>query len=332
MNVTDQLAEIDYARDGYQQGFVRIAHSVHRSAYGWIPLPVVQIKNGNGPVVLVMAGVHGDEYEGQLAIGKLIRNLSVEDVTGTLLLLPQANYPAAIAGLRTSPIDDGNLNRAFPGSTNAGPTAAIAHFIESELMPRVDVAIDLHSGGSSLAHAPTAFVDPGSDSENTESAIDIINAFGLPYAALYDRQHYPNHTCGAALRNGVMSIGAELGGCGTLTRHTQQLADDGLRRVLVLIKCLKASMLPSTPASPSQIVDTNGEDLMYSYAEGVFEPAAEPGDSVSSEQIAGRIHTPEVPWQDPIEIRFKRDAVVLARRHPARVQRGDCLYQLGRPR
>jgi len=35
------------------------------SAYGWIPIPVVCIKNGDGPRVLLMGGNHGDEYEGQ---------------------------------------------------------------------------------------------------------------------------------------------------------------------------------------------------------------------------------------------------------------------------
>jgi predicted deacylase len=42
---------------------------VHRSAYGWIPIPVACVKNGAGPRILLMAGNHGDEYEGQVALG-----------------------------------------------------------------------------------------------------------------------------------------------------------------------------------------------------------------------------------------------------------------------
>src|SRR6202048_3028591 len=63
-------AEIDFDRDGKQHGFIRLPYSVHRSAYGWIPIPVACIKNGVGPRVLLMAGNHGDEYEGQVALGK----------------------------------------------------------------------------------------------------------------------------------------------------------------------------------------------------------------------------------------------------------------------
>jgi uncharacterized protein len=105
-------AEIDFDRDGKQHGFIRLPYSVHRSAYGWIPIPVACVKNGDGPRVLLMAGNHGDEYEGQVALGKLIRSLEAEKVHGRIIILPSANFPAAMAGMRTSPLDEGNLNRS----------------------------------------------------------------------------------------------------------------------------------------------------------------------------------------------------------------------------
>jgi hypothetical protein len=64
-------SEIDYDRDGKQTGFLRLPYSVHRSAYGWIPVPIVMFKNGAGPTALMMSGNHGDEYEGQIALTKL---------------------------------------------------------------------------------------------------------------------------------------------------------------------------------------------------------------------------------------------------------------------
>jgi predicted deacylase len=38
-----------------------------------------------------------------------------------------------MAGMRTSPLDEGNLNRSFPGDPYGGPTAQIADYIESVL-------------------------------------------------------------------------------------------------------------------------------------------------------------------------------------------------------
>ena len=73
-------SEVDFDRDGKQVGFLRLPHSVHRSAYGWIPIPVACIRNGDGPRVLLMAGNHGDEYEGQIAFSTLLRALQASDV------------------------------------------------------------------------------------------------------------------------------------------------------------------------------------------------------------------------------------------------------------
>ena len=80
-------SEIDYEADGKQAGYLRLPHSVHRSAYGWIPIPIVQIKNGSGPTILLIAGNHGDEYEGQVAVTKLAKDLQPEMLQGRVILL-----------------------------------------------------------------------------------------------------------------------------------------------------------------------------------------------------------------------------------------------------
>jgi hypothetical protein len=66
--------DIDFGRDGKQTGFLRLPHSVHRSAYGYIAIPLVAIRSGQGPRVLLTAGNHGDEYEGQIVLTKLARS------------------------------------------------------------------------------------------------------------------------------------------------------------------------------------------------------------------------------------------------------------------
>src|SRR3546814_2542502 len=39
----------------------------------FVPIPIAVIKNGTGPSVLLIAGNHGDEYEGQVLLTRLIR-------------------------------------------------------------------------------------------------------------------------------------------------------------------------------------------------------------------------------------------------------------------
>lgn len=57
--------ELAFDKDGKQAGVLHLPYSVTRSAYGMIDIPVAVIKNGDRPSVLLMAGNHGDEYEGQ---------------------------------------------------------------------------------------------------------------------------------------------------------------------------------------------------------------------------------------------------------------------------
>ena len=115
MAATPIRSEVSLEVDGKQVGYLRVPHSSHRSAYGWIPVPIASIRNGSGATVLVMAGNHGDEYEGQIIVSRLIREIEPDMVLGHMILVSMANFPAAEAGLRTSPIDGGNLNRCFPG-------------------------------------------------------------------------------------------------------------------------------------------------------------------------------------------------------------------------
>ena len=81
---------IDLDAEGKQGDYLRLPYSVNRSAYGWLPVPLVSIRNGSGPRVLLMGGVHGDEFEGQLTLTRLIQTLTPEDVSGQLIILPMA--------------------------------------------------------------------------------------------------------------------------------------------------------------------------------------------------------------------------------------------------
>jgi len=87
MNVRTRIwSDIDFERAGKQVGWVNLPHSVTRSAYGMIAIPIAVVKNGTGPTAFLMAGNHGDEYEGQIANSKLIRGLNPKDMKGTVIV------------------------------------------------------------------------------------------------------------------------------------------------------------------------------------------------------------------------------------------------------
>ncbi len=272
-------ADIDLMAEGKATGFVRVPHSVHRSAYGWIPIPIVRIRNGDGPNVLMQAGNHGDEWEGQIGLGNLIRSLEPKDIKGRLVILPSANFPAAMAGQRTSPIDDGNLNRSFPGNPEGTITEQIAHFIEHVLLPGFDYSFDFHSGGSSLAYIPSALAPRHGDEARMAKVIGMLKAFGAPVSYLAATPQGGGRTfTSASFRQGVVSMGTELGGGGLVTPHSLEVAQDGMRRVLAHIGLLQG---PVPAATPTRLTELGGDDY-YVYASdgGLFEPLVELGAAV----------------------------------------------------
>ena len=55
-----------------------------------------------GPLVVVLAGVHGDEYEGMLAIPEIYRQLEPAGMKGTMIAVPACNVPAFQTATRSS--------------------------------------------------------------------------------------------------------------------------------------------------------------------------------------------------------------------------------------
>ena len=176
------VTEIDFDKNGRQQGFLPLFHSVHSSAYGFIPIPIVVLKNGDGPTALLVSGTHGDEYEGQVAFCNLVKSFEPASIHGRVIILPAANCPPALVGRRTSPIDEGNLNRLFPGDPDGNVTQQIAYHIEHELVPMADLVCDLHSGGSSLLYVPSALFGNWRRDGSTAAGVEALKAFGSPIA------------------------------------------------------------------------------------------------------------------------------------------------------
>ena len=330
---TTLFTEIDFERDGKQIGRLNLPYSVTRSAYGVIPIPIAVFKNGEGPTVFLMAGNHGDEYEGQIALGNLIRDLDLEAVTGRVIILPSANLPAARAGVRVSPLDDANLNRVFPADPAHGPTHEIADYIEHHLMPMADIFVDLHSGGASLDYIPFVSASFTGKPDQDRKAYDLMRAFGGPYGQIWNAVDIGATTGGsrtaggAALRNGAIEIGGEFGGGAVVNRDHLRLVERGVRNLLAQAGVTPAATLEDT--GPMRLMAADGTDL-FSLAPdyGVFVPVTVLGEEVSKGDLVGTIQNLEHPERAPIEVTFRASGLLICVRAIGRVEPGDCLAHL----
>ena len=320
---------IDYEAEGKQADCLRLPYSSDLSAYGWIPIPLVCIKNGVGPTALLVAGNHGDEYEGQIALANVARTIRPDQVSGRLIILPALNFPAVAAGRRVSPIDEGNLNRLFPGDPCGSPTEMIAHYVSEILIPMADLVVDLHSGGRSLDYVASALVRPGRTPDEHASLLALMEAFGAPVSFVSDGTGGGGlmTLAAAAQERGALALTTELGGGATLSRQGLALAETGLKRVLRTHGVLPQAAVEAAPRTRFMTVKGHSA-FVYAHERGIFEPAAELGDEVVSGQVAGRIHFPDLPMREPATLVFQSSGLVATRRFPSLTQRGDCLFKL----
>ena len=193
-----------------------------------------------GPTLLVLGGVHGDEYEGPHAVRTVFRALTTDQLRGTFIGVPVTNVPAFEAGTRSSPLDGLNLARVFPGSRTGTTTERIAHQVGNHLIGRCDLLIDLHSSGTHAA-MPTLVGYYAHDSEvgrrSRAAALRLWApvVWGHPSVA-------PGRTVSEATARGIPWLYTECPGGGWLHQDTAALYARGVTNVM-----RQLGMLPGEP-------------------------------------------------------------------------------------
>ncbi|EFF76691.1 succinylglutamate desuccinylase/aspartoacylase family protein [Achromobacter piechaudii] len=303
-----------------------VAAATNDSAYRRITIPVLRIDAGPGPAVALIAGVHGDEWEGQAAILDLWHQLPDILQRGTVYLLPAVNAEASLAGTRLSPSDGGNLNRAFLGAPARGYTESVAAALEARLLPRVEAMVDVHSGGASLCYVPSSVITRYGDDAYDERLPALARAFGLPHCVFF-RGNEAGSLPAAASRHKVLRLSAEIGG-GRQTRSA--LADrcrDGLLGCLAALGLLPDHPVPANPDIHLYDLDAPAATLRAREG-GVFVPDVDLGQAVSAGQQVGRLIEPARPDTPSRPLYSPQAGTVVCLRAIARSDDGDCLLQV----
>lgn len=320
---TTIFTDIDFDKAGKQIGFLHLPHSPHDDAWGVIPIPICVIRNGKGPTVVLEGGNHGDEYEGPITLGHLIRDLDPAQIQGRLIIIPAINRPAMAAGRRVSPEDGKNFNRTFPGSPTGTATEQISFYVNSVLFPMADAFIDLHSGGSSLSIIPSAIIEPAPDPAHMKRNIEAALAFNAPMTVVINNLGDPRTSTASAVRAGLTSVGTEMGGGGTVAPDALAVCKRGVRNVLAHLGVVPAAK--AAPATAMRLMEIPGPNgYVYATAEGVFESFHANGAEVSEGEDAGQIHFLTTPGRPPEQLRYGTDGIVYGRRQPGLVQPGNC--------
>ena len=203
-----------------------------------IRVPYIEIEGeSEGPVLTIIAGIHGAEYTGIEAAVRLSRQITSEMLSGTMRIVPICNVPGFLGRCEVQcPIDGKNLNRVFPGSTEKGYTDHLAHAVYQNLVAGSDAVLNIHGGDIFEELIPYTGIDVTDNKEVDAKSRDLALAYDLPF--LLETGELPGAVAGgeslnrAAQADGIPSILAESGGRGLVEEEFVLTHLKGMKNIL----------------------------------------------------------------------------------------------------
>ncbi|MHA3980822.1 succinylglutamate desuccinylase/aspartoacylase family protein [Halovulum sp. GXIMD14794] len=325
---------VDFGKQGRQQAYARAPLSRNNSGWGTVEIPVITIANGSGPTVLLTAGVHGDEYEGQIALSRLAQSLDPGQVQGRVIILPCVSVPSAVADTRLSPIDGWDINRCFPGDPRGSFTPMLAHFLDSVVLPHADVSVDLHTAGHSFDSALSTNMHHSPDAALRERTMAAAAAFGAPYNVVFSGVDEGATFTSCVERRGILSLGTEVGGWGRVNVDGVRITERGVRNILKHFGVIEGT--PDTTQDNGEsgtrhMMVRSSDAYIFAPRDGLFEPLHRTGEAVEAGQPAGYLHSPEDLDTPPLELSYAQGGVLWMAAGPGRARRGDAVAVVMEP-
>lgn len=282
--------------------------------------PIIVVAGAEpGPTVCLVAGIHGDEYEGPAALWRVVAQLDPLAIRGRVVIVPVAHGAAFAAGTRTSPIDGVNLARIFPGNPNGTMTERLAHDLFESIVRPADALVDLHSGGVRTAFVQVAgFYGPGAGVSDSVSArsLDLAKAMGLPW--IWQMPPRPGVMSFEAAKAGVAVTGCEAGGRGGCL---EQDVDAYVLGVTAILSQSGVMAPPPNLATGRRFATYLDGDFALAPAGGFLEPMVPLGQRVETGALLAVIRGPF--GEELARLVADIDGVVMAERHLRAIHAGE---------
>lgn len=245
-----------------------------------IPI-IVERSKKEGPVVLLTAGLHGDEINGTEIVRELIVKKINKPKRGTIICIPVINIFGFVNQTREFP-DGRDLNRIFPGSKTGSLASQFAYYILKEILPHIDYAVDFHAGGAQRFNAPQIRIVP-----NNAELKTLSDVFGAPFTL------YSNNISGSFRSScdkmNVKMLLFEGGKSVDINNGVTKEAVEGTKRFLTHFDMLKNKHEIS---KPHQTIYIETSDWIRANFSGMFHGLKQIGSYVTKGELLAKISDP----------------------------------------
>ncbi len=268
-----------------------------------------------GPVLLLLAGVHGDEINGMEIIRSSIERDMFDSITGgTVIAIPLLNVFGFINFSRDVP-DGKDVNRSFPGSTTGSLASRIARTLTKKILPHVNYALDFHTGGSSRYNYPQVRF-----AKSDPKSAQLARAFQAPL--LLEKGMIKNSFRKSAFDLGIPVVVYEGGESIRLDGFSIEKGIEGIQNVLHYL-----GMWANRPQSTHKCTLVRRTTWVRAGYSGLFIWTKSSGATVVKGEPMAVIKDPF--GMKSIPVIAPRDAVIVGHNNASVVNQGDALFHIG---
>ncbi len=315
-----------------------------------LALPAVVVNGATpGPVLGITCAIHGAEHFPIQIVRRVLQDLDPARLTGTVVAVPVAN-PLTFASrsriVLEDDIDFGNMNRVFPGvrakpafgSGESHPSdrtvsEMLAAALNEQFLSRITHYMDFHCHMEAVGLVKTI---RGDNLEGTVREVSYGMNRAMDLELTHEHHFSPVTASGTAVRRGIPTCVAEIGGGGALSLATEKKAvDRGVRGVLNVMHYL--GMLPGKPEPVSRLLVFHRAPHVRPTAGGYLLTKYDPTSLFSGKRLGMEVHKDEVlgaifdPYTlEPMEeITSPCDGILYMARRSGPVDPGAHAYAVG---
>lgn len=293
-------------------------------------LPVTVIKGEKpGPVFSIVAGIHGFEYPPIIAVQQLMKEIDPKSLKGTLIFIPIANLPSFYK--RTpfvNPLDNKNLNNAFPGSETGTSTDQIAYKMTTEIISNSDIFLDIHGGDANEDLLSfVCYYNREDLADKTNLAHQLSEKSGIATVVSYpfniNLTEPAKYAFKQATQQGITALSIEAGKLGNVQDNNVKLIKNAVYNMLRHLGMYN-SKTSGVLAKPKFF---DRQDYIKVPQSGIFYSQLKSGDQIRKDQILGYI-TDEFGNKKQ-DIISESDGVILYKIGTPPVNKGETLFCIG---
>jgi uncharacterized protein len=298
---------------------LKVAH-LHTRTMVEVPVIVERAKE-DGPVLLLVGGIHGDEINGVEVVRQIVSKKINKPKYGTVICIPVLNIFGFISKSRYLP-DGKDLNRSFPGSKTGSLASRFAFHLMKEIIPHVDYCIDFHTGGAERFNAPQIRV-----TRDNAELMELAKVFGTDFIL-----YAPNRE--KSLRESAVNLGKKMilfegGKSLNINETVTKKALIGTMRFMqhIGMRDFKRQLKDAdNPELRPTVLITSSAWKRANYS-GMFRSYIHSGDWVEKGQKIGSISDPYGAFEHIVKAPHAGYAIGV--NHAAIVHQGDAIFHIG---